>query len=166
MNKLAPLIIVLIIFPEFTNAQDEHGTEDAHHDHHQTYEFGGALGPAYGFSEAHLTGSLHLHLLRNFGPEKNLGAGIGFETLFDEHRHLNFSIPVNYNTGSGLVFTVSPGILWKQESNWESSPSVHLETLYEFMFEKLHIGPMFEFSLARSDIHIMLGIHLAAGFGH
>ena len=158
-------IFLFIVF--LTPLQFIYSQHNSHEDetHSHKFEFGGALGPVFSVHEEAFTGSLHTHVIRNLGHENRFGVGLGFETLFDEHKHINISIPVNYNTGVGLVFTVSPGILWKNESVWERGPSIHMEALYEFMFEHFHIGPMFEIAMAKSDIHIMLGIHFAIGWG-
>lgn len=117
----------------------------------------------YNIGEEHTATGLHMHLLRNFGDDKKIGLGLGFETIFDEHRHLNFGIPVNYNTHRGISLTFTPGVLFMKHEGWEYSPSLHLETLYEFYLDKVHLGPMLEFALAREDLHLMLGIHI--GFG-
>ena len=161
------LISIILLMPlQVLYAQhEEHNGDHDHPDHFHLYEFGGALGPAYAFNEKKLTGSLHLHALRNFGHAKRFGTGLGFEALFDEHRHINLSIPFNYHTGEGLVFTLSPGILFKEENGWDKQFSFHLESLYEFTFEHFHIGPMFELALSRTDIHLMIGIHFALGWG-
>ena len=82
----------------------------------------------------------------------------------DEHRHLNLGIPLNYYTKTGFVFTATPGILFRKETEWEAGPSIHLETLYEFTFERFHLGPMCEIAFASDDIHFMLGIHLGLGW--
>ncbi len=136
--------------------------EEHHHEHHP-WELGGALGAVFSIEEKHTAPGIHAHVLRNLGEEKKFGVGIGFETILDEHQHLNFGIPVNYNTHRGFIFTATPGVLFKKETDWELNPSVHLETLYEFAFDHFHTGPMIELALAPNDIHLMLGIHI--GFG-
>ena len=137
---------------------------DGHADEHQhPWELGGALGAVYSIKESHIAPGLHAHLLKNLGEEKRFGVGLGFETILDEHHHLNFGIPLNYNTMNGFVFTATPGVLFKRELEWEMDPSVHVEILYEFTFEHYHLGPMVEIALAANDYHFMLGFHV--GFG-
>ena len=166
-NKLHPFILVFFVFAlsSIVGAQDhDHEQDENNSTHLHEWEIGGAVGIVYNVHESHTAPGLHAHLLKNIGVEKRFGMGLGFETIIDEHQHFNFGIPLNYNTLKGFVFTITPGLLFKKETNWEPGASVHFETLYEFMFEHFHIGPMLEIALSQNEVHFMLGIHLGLGW--
>jgi hypothetical protein len=156
------LPFITLSFP--VTAQDHDHEDDADHHVHHTWEIGGAVGAVYNIQEKHTAPGIHAHILKNFGEENQFGVGLGFETFLDEHQHLNFGIPLNYNTLKKFVFTVTPGVLLKNETTWESNPSIHFETLYEFEFEHFHMGPMLELAFAPGDFHIMLGLHVGLGW--
>jgi len=159
-------IALLFIMLSFSIAAQDHDHDqdaDLHHAHH-AWEIGGAVGAVYNIQEKHTSPGIHAHMLKNFGEENQFGMGLGFETFLDEHQHLNLGIPLNYNTLKRFVFTVTPGVLLKNEATWKASPSIHFETLYEFEFEHFHMGPMLELAFAPGDFHIMLGLHVGLGW--
>jgi len=149
--------------PAISSQDHDHEHDTDHHAHH-VWEIGGAVGAVYNLQEKHTAPGIHAHILKNFGEENQFGMGLGFETFLDEHKHLNFGIPLNYNTLKRFVFTVTPGVLLKHETTWDASPSIHFESLYEFEFEHFHMGPMLEFAFAPADFHIMLGLHIGLGW--
>lgn len=134
---------------------DRHETDD--HRHH----IGLAGGLVFVQTENNLAAGIHIHYTYLFDIKNvNLGTGLGFETILDEHKHYAASINLTYLPTHALSITVAPGLVFTPTT---ADFSIHFETAYGFEFNKIHIGPTFEFAYAKDDIHLMLGLHI--GFG-
>ena len=148
----------LNIFAQTTEYADNH-TDD--HDHHKN-EIGIANSPVYFVKEKVFAYGIHIHYVRNI-PKSKFGLGLGYERIFDEHKHNTFGIVATYRPIDKLSFNVSPG-LTIEDNNPKPNFALHLETSYEFEIKNFHIGPVLEFAYDPEDIHISLGLHVGYGF--
>ena len=139
----------------------EHVTEQHNHDHHKN-EFGVANSPVYFVNEKEFAYGLHLHYVRTISDSK-FGIGLGYERIFDEHKHNTIGIVGSYRIVEGLSINASPGITFEGGGS-EANFALHLETAYEWEVSDFHIGPSFEFAYDPEDYHISLGIHIGYGF--
>lgn len=163
MRLLITIISLLLVTTVI--AQHNHNHDDHTHLHeHGEWEIGAALGLVPLFDEGTIAPGVHLHLLQQNKLIDGLMVGIGFESVLDEHTHLNAGLVFNYNIYKGLFAGISPGILWINHDGWESAFVSHFELSYEFEVGKLHIGPIVEYSLSSIDKHMLAGIHVGINF--
>ena len=156
---LIPLLLLFI--GQILMAQHDDSTEH-HHSHHKN-EIGVANAPVYFIKEKEVAYGLHIHYIRNIKDTK-FGVGLGYERIFDEHKHNTIGIVGSYRPISELVFNVSPGVTYEDNESSEINFALHLETSYEFEFDNFHIGPVLEFAYDPEDYHISLGLHVGYGF--
>ena len=90
--------------------------------------------------------------------------GVGYERIFDEHKHNTFGVIIQYNPVEHLVLSFSPGITFRDIHASGLHFGLHFETLYEFEIGIFHIGPVAEFAYYIEDYHVSLGVHLGFGF--
>jgi hypothetical protein len=131
------------------------------HEHHKN-EIGIANSPVYFIKEKVFAYGLHFHYVRNI-PKSKFGLGVGYERIFDEHKHNTFGLVGTYRPIENLSFNVSPGLTF-EDGNKTANFALHLETSYEFEINAFHIGPAFEFAYDPEDFHISLGLHIGYGF--
>lgn len=131
------------------------------HEHHKN-EIGIANAPVYFYKEKAFAYGLHLHYVRNI-PKSKFGVGLGYERIFDEHKHNTYGLVMAYRPIKKLSLNVSPGLTIENESK-KANFALHLETSYEFEIKNFHIGPVLEYAYDPEDIHISLGLHLGYGF--
>lgn len=157
------LIFLLIIFSLYSLAQEvNHSNEHTgNHEHHKN-EIGMANSLTYFVKEKVFAYGLHLHYVRNI-PESKFGFGLGYENIFDEHKHKTIGLEGTYRPIEKLCFGLSPGITMEGNSS-EVNFALHLETSYEFEIKHFHIGPAFEFAYDQEDYHLSLGLHIGYGF--
>lgn len=161
MKILIPTTVMLFMLALTSNAQG--GMEHDHdHDHHR-YEFGMANSLVYLGADDEFSYGLHLHFVRNIG-ESRFGAGLGYERIFDEHKHNTLGLVGSFRATERLIFNLSPGIAFEGGETDHLSFAMHIESTYEFQIRKLHIGPLVEFAFDTEDYHISLGLHLGLGF--
>ncbi len=150
-NHLTLLFICLI---HTVNAQN--------HDHHKN-EIGIANAPVYFVKEREFSYGLHMHYMHNI-PSTKFGIGIGFERIFDQHKHNTVGIVGSYRPIDPLCLIISPGITFEDNDGSEANFALHIESTYEFEINNFHIGPVLEFAYDSEDYHISLGLHLGYGF--
>jgi hypothetical protein len=131
------------------------------HDHHKN-EFGIANAPVYFIKEKVFAYGLHIHYLRNI-PKSKFGIGLGYERIFDAHKHNTLGLVATYRPMDRLSINLSPGLTFEEEIS-NANFALHIETAYEFEINDFHIGPVFEFAYDPEDIHISLGLHIGIGF--
>ena len=131
------------------------------HEHHKN-EIGVANSLVYFVQEKVFAYGLHMHYVRNITKSK-LGLGLGYERIFDEHRHNTIGLVAAYRPIENLSVNVSPGLSF-EDGDQELSFALHLETSYEFEIKNFHIGPAIEFAYDPKDIHISIGVHIGYGF--
>ena len=133
------------------------------HEHKHVHEIGASVSPLYFVEESEFSAAVHLHYVYNF-PHSKFGLGIGYERIFDDHKHNFVGLELNYRPVHSLVLNLSPGMAYEGEHKDEKEFAIHFETVYEFEFGAFHVGPAFEFAYHPEDIHLSLGIHVGLGF--
>lgn len=136
-------------------------SQDHKHDHHN--EIGVAHAPVYFVNEKEVAYGLHLHLV-HYGHESNFGIGLGYERIFDEHKHNTMGIVFSYRPISRWTVNLAPGITFEDAEKDNINFALHLESAYEWSLGDFHIGPAFELAYDPEDYHISLGLHLGYGF--
>lgn len=162
--------IVLLVANFVTLAQNNehvHHDDELHDHEHETehkhnHEIGISVGPAYFFNEEEFSFATHLHYVYNFSDSK-FGLGVGYERIFDEHKHNFVGIEFNYRIVHPLTLSISPGIVWEGAEDGESGFGLHGEAVYEFELGAFHIGPMLEVAWHPEDWHLSVGIHIGLG---
>lgn len=167
---LISIVFTLLAAHSYSQA-DEHDHEHEHesdqdkeeheHDHHKN-EIGIANSPVFFIGENEFAYGLHIHYIRRLGHSK-FGLGVGYERIFDFHKHNTFGLVASYRPILGLSFNASPGFSF-EDNNPGIIFALHLETAYEFEIKNFHIGPAFEFAYDPEDMHISLGLHVGYGF--
>lgn len=152
------LVIVLGVLTTGINAQEE----SHNHDHHK-YELGLANTSVYFVKEKEVAYGIHIHLVRNIEHSK-FGFGIGYERIFDKHKHNTLGLLASYNPFGGLYITLSPGATFEDQEPSAMKFAFHAETSYGFNVGDFHLGPMIEFAYEPEDYHISLGLHIGFGF--
>ena len=154
------LITTATVFAQTPGEINDSKHDDCDHMHHSN-ELGVANAPVYYVKEKELTYGLHLHLVHSFADSK-FGIGIGYERIFDEHKHNTVGLVVSYRATEAWSINAAPGITF--EDNAQPNVALHLETVYEFEIKDFHVGPVFEVAYDPEDYHISLGIHIGYGF--
>ena len=81
---------LIVLFTSSTFAQNiEH--DDCHSHHHN--EIGITNAVVYSLSKKSAYSGLHFHYIRSIS-ESNFGVGLGYERVFDEHKHNTFGLVV------------------------------------------------------------------------
>jgi hypothetical protein len=157
------LFSLLLFFAYSTsmNAQHDHDKHD--HDLHKN-EIGGALGAVFNLNEQHMASGFHIHYMRMFGGKlHNFGVAPGLEFFVGEDKHYTLHVLVIYRPTHGFWLGAGPGVTYFDHHE-EIGFSGHIETGYEFDAGSIHFGPVIEYTWAKEDQHIMLGIHLGVPF--
>ncbi|MDB4334996.1 hypothetical protein OAA06_01415 [bacterium] len=153
------LLIAFLLINTFAFAQEE---EEEHHHHCHKYELGVANAIAITPEEGEAAYALHLHIIRHFEHTK-FGVGLGYEKVFDEHKHNSIGVVGTYNPIGKLNFSLSPGIAYEGSGFEETKFVVHLETSYDFMIGNFHAGPAIEYSYNPEHSHYSFGLHIGIG---
>lgn len=160
------LLFITMAFSSNSFAQknakaNEHQHEHPLHEHHRN-EIGIANSPVYFLKEKSISYGMHIHYVYNI-PKSKFGVGLGYERIFDEHKHNTFGIVGTYRPIERLCLNVSPGLTFEADST-KPLFALHLESSYEFEIGNFHIGPAFEFAYDPEDYHLSLGLHVGYGF--
>jgi len=152
--------ILLLAFTQTLTAKspDSHVNSD-----NLKNEFGIANSPIYIINEKEFAYGLHAHYIRGL-KETKFGIGVGYERIFDEHKHNTIGVILSYTLLEHFALNLSPGITFNDNNASELNFGLHLEALYEFELGIFHIGPVAEFACAGEDYHVSLGLHLGFGF--
>lgn len=164
MTKLY-LVILFAFFSILAGAQNHVHDENDHdhvHEHSHKHEIGVSLAPVYFFNEEEFSVATHVHYVYNF-PHTKWGVGMGYERIFDEHKHNFVGVEVNYRPVHRLTLNLSPGVAFEGEHKDEKDFALHFETVYEFEFGVFHVGPVLELAYHPEDYHVSLGIHIGLG---
>ena len=161
-------IIHILSFLVFTQVlwSQSHDTHAQHHtdDHaHPRNEIGVAISSGYCVGEKEFAPGLHLHYIREL-EESKFGLGLGYERIFNEHKHNTIGIAGSYRPIHPLAIILSPGIAFEGGDHSDIHFAMHVEVAYEFEVGKLHIGPIFDFAYDPEDYHLSLGLHIGYGF--
>ena len=145
------------------NAQDMEKTAVIDHHEHHRHEVGIANSAVFFLNEKEFSYGLHAHYIHNF-PETRLGIGVGYERIFDEHKHNSLGVVLSYRPVNKLSLSVTPGFAFEGSGSGDLNFALHLETLYEFQIEDMHVGPLLEFASDSEDVHFSAGVHIGLGF--
>ena len=143
------------------NAQKDH-INDHNHEHDHTFEIGLANTLVYFAKEKESAYGIHLHVIKSINHSK-FGIGLGYERIFDEHKHNTLGIITSYNPTEKIHVSLTPGIAFAGNNASEKHLALHLETSYDYQIANLHLGPMIEFAIDSEDFHVSLGIHIGLG---
>ena len=138
------------------------GQEHAH-DHAHKNEIGIANAPVYFIGEKVISYGLHLHYVRSIS-DSHFGIGLGYERIFDEHKHNTIGIVGSYRPTDQFSLNISPGVSFEGTENSDLIFALHLESSYEWVFDQFHLGPVVEYAYDQEDQHISLGLHVGYGF--
>lgn len=155
------IIFSLIILNTILSISQTESHVGHNHDLHKN-EIGIANAPVYFLKEKEISYGLHLHYIRNIYHAK-FGIGLGYERIFDDHKHSTVGLVFAYRPINRLSFIASPG-LTKEVNEPDLRFGFHIETSYEFELKSFHLGPVLEFAYDPEDIHLSLGLHLGYGF--
>ena len=164
MTRNILLIYLFSLLATSVLAQEEGHDQDHEHDHQHSHvhEIGVSLAPVYFTGEKEFSVATHLHYVYNF-PHTKWGVGLGYERIFDEHKHNFIGLELNYRPVHRLSLNVSPGVAFEGEHKDEKDFALHFETVYEFEFGAFHIGPVVELAYHPEDWHFSAGIHIGLG---
>jgi hypothetical protein len=170
MYKTILFLFILVIQSSFLFAQQhdhEHEHDEDHekeiiHEHQHVHEIGASISPVFFVNEEELSIAAHFHYVYNF-PHTKFGMGVGYEQVFDEHKHRFVGVEFDYRPIHRLTFGLSPGVLFEGTENVNKHFALHFETVYEFEIGVFHIGPVAEFAWHPEDYHISLGVHIGLG---
>jgi hypothetical protein len=153
-------ILVLITMAQTLSAQshDNH----VHSDKHKN-EVGIANSPIYIIREKEFAYGLHAHYIRSI-KETRFGIGVGYERVFDDHKHNTIAAVLSFTPIEHLSLSLSPGITFRDKNASDMQFGLHLETLYEFEIGFFHVGPVAEFAYYVEDYHVSIGVHVGFGF--
>jgi hypothetical protein len=159
---------MFILCGQYLSAQDEghiehdHDHHDHHHHHHKN-EIGFASAPVYFVNEKEFSYGIHIHYVRTIKDSK-FGIGLGYERIFDEHKHNTIGIVGSYRPTENFGINISPGITFEDGEESSTNFAIHLEASYEFAINNIHLGPVLELAYDPEDYHISLGFHIGYGF--
>lgn len=157
---LTTLLALLVIN---LSAQDmDHSDHDSHEQGHAKNEIGLANSAVYFVKEKGYAYGLHLHYLRRI-PKSPFGLGLGYERIFDEHKHNTIGVVMAWWPMESLNLNISPGLTFEDEHP-EAKFAFHLEAAYGFEIRRIHLGPVIEFAYDPEDYHVSLGLHLGIDF--
>lgn len=158
MKTQTILLLLAIAQPLFAQSQESHLGSDNHKN-----EIGIANSLIYILEEKEFTYGLHAHFTRSF-KESKFGIGVGFERIYDDHKHNTIGVLLSYTPAENLALSISPGITWRDNNPSNLHFGLHFETLYEFEIGIFHVGPVAEIAYSEDDYHVSLGMHLGFGF--
>lgn len=158
MKTLYILIFFALTQTLFAQSPDSQISSDNHNN-----ELGIANALIYIIKEKEFAYGLHTHYIRSF-RDSRFGIGLGYERIFDEHKHNTIGVILIYTPIEHLDISLSPGITFNEINESDLHFGLHLETLYEFEIGVFHIGPVAEFAYSVEDYHVSLGVHFGFGF--
>ena len=150
------LIIILLLIISFQLVAEDH--------HHSKYEIGLSNGVVYNFNEEDIAYGIHIHFIKNFGISRKVGVGVGYEAIFDEHKHNTLSVLLHYKPIKHLSINLAPGLVFLKSEPNKSRFALHVETIYEFEIGVFHFGPFIGAAINPEDFHALAGLHVAIGF--
>lgn len=161
LKHFLPFLASIFSLNIYAQATEHSDKELDNHEHHKN-EIGMANSPVYFLKEKVFAYGLHIHYVHNI-PKSKFGLGLGYERIFDIHKHNTFGFVASYRPIEKLNFIASPGLTF-EDNNSQVNFALHLETSYEFEIRNFHIGPVFEIAYDPEDFHLSLGFHLGYGF--
>jgi len=157
------LLVSIFIFTSIYLYSQEHDHFEDHH-HHPENEIGISNNLVFNASENEYAYGLHLHFVRTISESDKIGFGLGYERIFDDHKHNSASLIFMYRPIESLSLNFAPGIIWLESESNSINPAIHIEGLYEWQLGNFHLGPLVGIAFNPEDFHASLGLHLAFGF--
>lgn len=161
LNILLGAALVFIAFQTSAQTESNEIAKTHNHEHHRN-EIGIENSPVYFINEKVLAYGLHIHFVRNI-PKTRLGIGLGYERIFDDHRHNTFGLVGIIRPAENISFSVIPGLTFEDKEK-SARFSIHLEAAYEWEIKDFHIGPVIKFAYDQEDYHTGIGLHIGYGF--
>lgn len=155
-------LATIFIFTSIVLYSQNHDHDEEHH--HSEYEFGFSNGIVFNFTESEAAYGVHIHFIKTISKSDKLGLGVGYERIFDDHKHNAVSIILLYRPIEHFSVNLAPGVSWLSTEKKSAKPSLHIEGLYEWEFGSFHIGPLVGIAFNTEDFHSSAGLHLAFGF--
>lgn len=162
--NFSPLLksLFLIILASLSTNLYSQDKQEHNHEHEHLTELGMANSLVYFVNEEEFAYGIHFHAVRSI-PHTKFGIGLGYERIFDEHKHNTIGVVGAYNPNNNLHLAVSPGIAFEGTEISNPRFALHLESVYDFQLGNIHLGPLLEFAYDGEGYHISLGIHLGLG---
>lgn len=165
--KLSYLLIIICISTSITANAEKIIEKKVHqhtHNHEENREeLGIATAPVFLVNDKEWVYGLHVHYVYHLFPNPKWGLGLGYERLFDDHKHNFIGIIGAYNPIEHLGLTLAPGILYEGRTK-ELGFALHFETVYEFELGSFHLGPTAGVGASSEDMHLSIGLHFAYAF--
>lgn len=157
-------VIILVLFSFSAFASGLLAQPDKHSDNHEHHrnEIGGSNAAVYFIKEQVLAYGIHLHYVHNIS-NTSFGMGLGYERIFDAHKHNTIALETVYRPIEALSLSLSPGFTF-EGGDFSPAFALHFETAYEFEFNHFHTGPAIEFAYDPEDYHLSLGLHIGYEF--
>jgi len=158
-------LLSIFIFASISLYSQEHNHQDEHHEHeHPKNEIGFSNNIVFNATENEFAYGVHLHLIRTVGKSDKFGLGLGYERIFDDHKHNSVSLIFMYRPVEHLSFNIAPGVVWLDSEENSLKPAMHIEGIYEWQLGHFHLGPLLGIAFNTEDFHASVGLHLAFGF--
>lgn len=161
MHKTFTFLFLFSLISVNLFSQD-HDHSHNHEHHHAKNEFGMDNSIVYFTDEAEIAYGLHLHYVRRF-KESKFGYGIGYERIFDEHKHNTVGILFAYQPIEPVYLSLSPGITF-EDGETEKRFTLHGEAGYNFDIGDIHLGPVLGAAYGHKEFHLSVGLHIGFGF--
>ena len=158
---LLTFALILTGSPIFAQESKQNADKEEHEEYRN--EIGASVEPVYFLNEKSTYFGLHLHYVYNI-PKTKFGLGLGYERVFDPHKHKSFVIECAYRPIHPLTLSLSPGIKFEGDGFYEQKFALHFETAYEFELNHFHLGPALEIATDMEDYHISAGLHFGFEF--
>lgn len=158
-------LVFLFVFTSTLYSQhshDSHNHEKEHEHHHSSVEIGVSNGYVYNLTEEEGAYGIHVHLVKSIGEK--FGLGLGYEAIFDDHKHNAASLIFEYRATEHLLINFAPGVAWLATESNSAKPSLHLEGIYAWQLGVFHLGPIIGVASNFEDYHASIGLHIAVGF--
>ena len=149
MNRL---LLLLLISSIITQAQESHD------EHHHVGISGGITGV---FPENNYIPGAHIHYSYLFKIKNiQMGIGAGLEYLMDKHQHIGTDLSLSFFPAEDFELNIAPGVVFAN-NNYEYA--THIEIIYNFDINLIHLGPVIETAFSKDDFHLSVGIHMGIG---
>ena len=155
-------LVSILIFITTLLYSKEYDYDTEHH--HPDNELGFSNGVVYDLSEKEISYGLHAHFIKTISKSDKIGLGLGYERIFDDHKHNAVSVILLYRPLENFSVNFAPGVSWLSTKSNSVKPSMHIEGLYEWQLGNFHLGPLTGIAFNTEDFHASVGLHIALGF--